>query len=217
MRAIRDVAASVALLLWRCTNRLADAAERRPRLHVAGLWWWHHGVSAGSFGAGCSVAVALGGAGPVRLTKIVITVCVVLFAGEAAASIHAVAFSGNLHGGAGCPLCDVDPDRGEGGPDDGPQPDLDYLRPLAHIPGLPEPGEGYRLLAWALERAEKNEPWSGLSRCPKVISQIDPAHCFCQSAPERLTSSSGEARAVASTVCRKSSNGVSPRTWSSPQ
>ena len=105
MRAIRDVATSVPLALWRCTNRLVDAVERRPRLHVAGLWWWHHGVSAGSFGAGCSVAVALAGTGPVRLAEVVVAVCVVLFAGKVAASIHTVAFHENLHDGAGCTTC----------------------------------------------------------------------------------------------------------------
>jgi hypothetical protein len=111
---------SLSMALWRGADRVAEAADARPSLRVAGLWWWHHGLCGGSFAAGTGLAVAFTGGTGARIAEAALCAAGVWVVGKVAEAVHVISFIEGCDGGVGCPFC-ADT-GGDDGPDDGDEP-----------------------------------------------------------------------------------------------
>ena len=117
---------TVSVALWRGTDHIAQTTEHRPHLRLAGMWWWHHGVSRGSFVAGASAAILIAGASPARFVETVGAAMTMWMISLVAEAIHVIAYYDGRRGGDGCPFCATSADGGDDGPgDDEPQPEPD--------------------------------------------------------------------------------------------
>ena len=148
---LRESAAQVPYVIWRGTNQLAEAVNARPDWRIAALWWWHHGISRGSFTAGAVAAVAVTGADVPGFIQLALVAALMWLVGTVAEAVHVIAYcDGRNCEACRCPFCADSSDGGHGGHGDGDE----------EPPAGPDDPEDHR---------EPSEP----QRCPATFAEFE--------------------------------------------